>query len=149
MKFIYDKARGEVAPKPEATSNVTELLPLPPHLCLREPLEEMRAEVCAIMSGQVYHRIVEDQVPDDFCLVHGYEHMYSEPGNPVPHCSVCEREQAPMTYLLPRDGADYELWLLVATKNALFAVCEDPELSDARKVLDSIEDAIRRNHVGA
>jgi hypothetical protein len=30
---------------------------------------------------------------DDFCLSHGYEHMRSQLGNPIPYCEQCERER--------------------------------------------------------
>ena len=29
---------------------------------------------------------------DDFCATHGYDHMYSQMGNPIPHCRACEEE---------------------------------------------------------
>lgn len=28
----------------------------------------------------------------DFCLIHGYEHMTRQHGNPIPYCTACERE---------------------------------------------------------
>lgn len=30
---------------------------------------------------------------DDFCLIHGYEHMKSQWGNPIPYCEACENER--------------------------------------------------------
>lgn len=30
---------------------------------------------------------------DDFCLIHGSEHMVSEPGNPIPFCTACADEK--------------------------------------------------------
>jgi hypothetical protein len=27
---------------------------------------------------------------DDFCIIHGYEHMKSQMGNPIPFCQACE-----------------------------------------------------------
>ena len=30
---------------------------------------------------------------DDFCIVHGYEHMKSQFGNPIPYCEACENER--------------------------------------------------------
>jgi hypothetical protein len=27
---------------------------------------------------------------DDFCLIHGYDHMKSQMGNPIPFCQACE-----------------------------------------------------------
>src|SRR4051812_2263160 len=32
-------------------------------------------------------------MPDDFCLIHGYEHMRSVMGNPIPYCEACEAER--------------------------------------------------------
>jgi len=43
---------------------------------------------------------------------------------------------------LPRDGDDYPLWLLVATKKALFRFTEDPDLDGARFVLNAVHAAI-------
>lgn len=37
---------------------------------------------------------------------------------------------------------DYPLWLLLAVKNALFSVCEDPQLGDARHVLEAVDAAL-------
>lgn len=31
---------------------------------------------------------------DDFCLIHGYEHMKTQFGNPIPYCEACENERA-------------------------------------------------------
>lgn len=31
---------------------------------------------------------------DDFCLTHGYEHMKSQWGNPIPYCEACENERS-------------------------------------------------------
>lgn len=45
--------------------------------------------------------------------------------------------------LFPRDGSDYPLWLLLAAKQALFRIAEDPELEDARAILEKIEAALR------
>lgn len=45
---------------------------------------------------------------------------------------------------LPRDGKDYPLSLLVAVRNSLFRVCEDPTLEDARAVLEAIEAELKR-----
>ena len=44
---------------------------------------------------------------------------------------------------LPKEEDDYPLWLLVATKNALFRVMEDPELEDARELLKKIDVALQ------
>jgi len=30
---------------------------------------------------------------NDFCLVHGYEYMKSQWGNPIPYCEACEKER--------------------------------------------------------
>jgi hypothetical protein len=30
---------------------------------------------------------------DEFCLIHGYEHMKSQWGNPIPYCEACETER--------------------------------------------------------
>lgn len=30
---------------------------------------------------------------DDFCLIHGYEHMKAQLGNPIPYCEACENER--------------------------------------------------------
>jgi hypothetical protein len=27
---------------------------------------------------------------DDFCIIHGYEHMRSQIGHPIPFCQACE-----------------------------------------------------------
>lgn len=27
---------------------------------------------------------------DDFCIIHGYDHMKSQMGNPIPFCQACE-----------------------------------------------------------
>lgn len=43
--------------------------------------------------------------------------------------------------IFPREGDDYPLWLLVATKEALYRCMEDPEIEDARAVLSKIEAA--------
>lgn len=43
---------------------------------------------------------------------------------------------------LPKEDDDYPLWLLVATKNALFRCVEDPELDDARAILKKIDEAL-------
>lgn len=32
---------------------------------------------------------------DDFCLIHGYEHMKSQWGNPIPYCEACEESRKP------------------------------------------------------
>lgn len=32
-------------------------------------------------------------MPDDFCIEHGYEHMKSQFGNPIPYCEACERKR--------------------------------------------------------
>ena len=29
---------------------------------------------------------------DDFCITHGYDHMRSQMGNPIPYCQACEEE---------------------------------------------------------
>jgi hypothetical protein len=29
---------------------------------------------------------------DDFCIIHGYDHMRSQMGNPIPYCQACEEE---------------------------------------------------------
>ncbi len=47
-----------------------------------------------------------------------------------------------MSNPLPKDDDDYPLWLLIATKKALFRCMEDPELEDARAVLQKIDAAI-------
>ena len=44
--------------------------------------------------------------------------------------------------MLPHDGDDYPLWLLVAAKKALFQCMDDPELGDARWVLGKIDEAL-------
>lgn len=31
---------------------------------------------------------------DDFCIIHGREHMRSAMGNPIPWCEACEEERA-------------------------------------------------------
>lgn len=31
---------------------------------------------------------------DDFCLIHGYEHMRFQFGNPIPYCEACENERS-------------------------------------------------------
>jgi hypothetical protein len=30
----------------------------------------------------------------DFCLIHGFQFMYAKAGDPIAHCSECEREGA-------------------------------------------------------
>ena len=30
---------------------------------------------------------------DDFCLIHGYDHMQSRMGDPIQYCAVCEDEK--------------------------------------------------------
>jgi hypothetical protein len=30
---------------------------------------------------------------DDFCLIHGYEHMKTQFGNPIAYCEACENER--------------------------------------------------------
>lgn len=30
---------------------------------------------------------------DEFCVIHGYEHMRSRFGDPVAYCAECERER--------------------------------------------------------
>jgi hypothetical protein len=40
---------------------------------------------------------------------------------------------------------DYPLWLLSATKAALFGIMEGPELSDARAILKAIDAALSRH----
>lgn len=30
---------------------------------------------------------------DDFCLIHGYEHMKTQFGNPIPYCEACENDR--------------------------------------------------------
>ena len=47
-----------------------------------------------------------------------------------------------MPQQLPKDNGDYPLWLLVATKKALLRCMEDPELDDARAVLNKIDAAL-------
>lgn len=32
---------------------------------------------------------------DDFCIIHGYDHMRSQMGNPIPFCEACESERCP------------------------------------------------------
>lgn len=32
-------------------------------------------------------------MPDDFCIIHGYDHMRSQMGNPIPYCEACERKR--------------------------------------------------------
>lgn len=34
---------------------------------------------------------------EDFCLIHGREHMRSAMGNPIPWCEACEDEREPST----------------------------------------------------
>lgn len=34
---------------------------------------------------------------EDFCLIHGYEHMRSRMGDPIPYCEACEREREART----------------------------------------------------
>jgi len=43
---------------------------------------------------------------------------------------------------LPKQEGDYPLWLLIATKKALFRCMEDPEFEDARAVLEKIDAAL-------
>lgn len=31
---------------------------------------------------------------EDFCIVHGREHMRSQMGNPIPFCEACESERS-------------------------------------------------------
>jgi hypothetical protein len=45
---------------------------------------------------------------------------------------------ADMGVIKKESGGDYPLTLLIAVKKALFCCCEDPQLEDARKVLDVI-----------
>jgi hypothetical protein len=33
-------------------------------------------------------------VSNDFCLTHGYEHMKTQFGNPIPYCKACDDERA-------------------------------------------------------
>lgn len=47
------------------------------------------------------------------------------------------REQLPEC-----EHRDYPLWLLLAVKNSLFSVCEDPQLEDARHVLEAVDVAL-------
>lgn len=30
---------------------------------------------------------------DDFCLIHGYEHMRRRFGDPIPYCDECDRQR--------------------------------------------------------
>ncbi len=30
---------------------------------------------------------------DDFCITHGYDHMCSQMGNPIPYCRACDGEE--------------------------------------------------------
>lgn len=30
---------------------------------------------------------------EDFCLVHGFDHMRSQIGNPIPFCQACEEDR--------------------------------------------------------
>lgn len=32
-------------------------------------------------------------MPDDCCFIHGYEHMATQFGNPIPFCTACEAER--------------------------------------------------------
>ncbi len=43
---------------------------------------------------------------------------------------------------LPKDSEDYPLWLLLATKQALYLCMEAPELGDARSILTKIDEAL-------
>lgn len=46
--------------------------------------------------------------------------------------------------MLPKDDEDYPLPLLVAIKEALFCVCGDPQLDDARTVLSRVDAFLQR-----
>ena len=38
---------------------------------------------------------------EDFCLIHGREHMRSAMGNPIPWCEACEAERDPCPCVKP------------------------------------------------
>lgn len=50
---------------------------------------------------------------------------------------------------LPRENDDFPLWLLLATKQALLRVVEDPELDDARAILNKIDEALEKRTTSA
>lgn len=42
---------------------------------------------------------------DDFCITHGYDHMRSQMGNPIPYCRACEEENVKTIELdIPTDA---------------------------------------------
>ncbi len=63
---------------------------------------------------------------DDFCIIHGYEHMKSQWGNPIPYCEACEKEremsEKPVTILQQR-AAD----LAIKIDEALALVPQSPD----------------------
>lgn len=36
---------------------------------------------------------------EDFCLIHGREHMRFQMGNPIPWCAACEEERDDLEHL--------------------------------------------------
>lgn len=51
----------------------------------------------------------------------------------------------PKEALPESEHRDYPLWLLLAVKNSLFSVCEDPQLEDARHVLEAVDAALLKH----
>jgi hypothetical protein len=45
---------------------------------------------------------------DDFCPTHGYEHMVSQFGSPVPYCKACE--EAPSAWRYQRKIGWGDIW---------------------------------------
>jgi len=44
---------------------------------------------------------------DDFCLIHGYEHMKTQWGNPIPYCGACDEGRSLITQVEKQAAACY------------------------------------------
>lgn len=60
-----------------------------------ERLWNERAKVDAHGQTEAKDGTEETPMDEDFCIIHGYEFMRSQHGNPIAFCSECERERGP------------------------------------------------------
>ena len=75
----------------------------------------------------------EDKMSDDFCLIHGYEHMKQQFGNPIPYCDACESA---------RSMSEKRVTILQQQKAAELALKIDEALALVPQSADGVEVAV-------
>lgn len=84
-------------------------------------------------------------MPDDFCPIHGYEHMQQQFGNPIPHCEQCETERMMFKFDMTED----DLFTLQSAVENMRSAPEDDgqraRILDARwRLASKLEDMAKR-----